>query len=112
MAWKDAPLSVARGYRIAVARVPRNFGIAHDYGRLVRYYAATTFGELVVRSGGCDGVPVGTFPLADPASAPNRFEVAGELPKGTPDGDLCMTFTASAEGPLYVVGQVTLEPAR
>lgn len=112
MVWRGAPLSVARGYRIAVARLPRNFGIANDYRKLVRYYAATRFGELVVRSGGCEGTPVGTFPLPDPASAPNRFDVAGTLPAGLPDTDLCMTFTASAEGPLYAVGEVALDPAR
>ncbi|MDP1027646.1 family 20 glycosylhydrolase [Sphingomonas sp. KR1UV-12] len=112
MTWRQAPLSVADGYTIAVARLPRNFGIAHDFKKLKSYYAATRYGELVVRAGGCEGTPVGTFPLPDPATAPNRFEVSGRLPRGTADGDLCMTFTAPVTGPLYAVGQVALAPAR
>ena len=112
LAWRGAPLSVAKAYRVDVGRLARNFGLAHAFTRLKTYYPATTFGELVVRGGGCDGPPIGTFPLPDPATAPNRLRFTGNLPAGTTDGDLCMTFTAPLSGPLYAVEQVSLEPSR
>jgi hexosaminidase len=110
--WRGAPLSVAKAYSVDVARLARNYGLAHAFTRVKPYYPATRFGEMIVRSGGCDGKPVGTFPLPDPATAPNRQHYGGTLPAGTPDGDLCMTFTAPISGPLYAVEQVRLEPAR
>jgi hexosaminidase len=112
LTWRGAPLSVAKGYSIEVARLPRNVGLAHAFAKVKAYYPATTFGELVVRTGGCDGPAIGTFPLPDPATASNRMRFAGKLPGGTPDGDLCMTFTAPISQPLYAVEQVSLEPSR
>jgi len=112
LTWRSAPLSVAKGYSVEVARLPRNIGLAHAFAKVKAYYPATTFGELVVRTGGCEGLAIGTFPLPDPATAPNRMRFAGALPGGTPDGDLCMTFTAPVSHPIYAVEQVSLEPAR
>ena len=109
---RDAPLSAARGFTIDVARLPRNLGLAHDFAKVKAYFPATRFGELIVRAGGCDGPPVATFPLPDPATAPNRLRFSDELPKDTPDGNLCMTFTAPASGPLYSVGEVQLGQAQ
>jgi hexosaminidase len=112
MVWRGAPLSVAKGYEVAVARRARNYGLAHAFTRVKAYYPATRFGELLVRAGGCDGPLIGTFALPDPATAPNRLRFGGALPANTSDGDLCMTFTAPIAGPLYAIEQVTLEPAR
>jgi len=112
LVWRGAPLSVAKGYTVDVARLARNFGLAHDFIKVKAYYPATKFGELIVRTGGCDGPPIGTFPLPDPATASNRLRFSGTLPAGTPDGDFCMTFTAPVTQPLYAVEQVRLEPAR
>jgi hexosaminidase len=72
------------------------------------YYPSTRFGELVVRATGCDGAPVATFPLPDPAASPNLLSFSGELPEETADGDLCMTFTALKSDPIYAVGRVQL----
>jgi len=112
LAWRDAPLSVAKAYTISIARLPRNFGLAHAFTKLKAYYPSTSFGELIVRAGGCDGPVVGTFPLPDPAASSNRLRYGGNLPSGTADGDLCMTFTAPVSGPLYAVEQVQLAPER
>jgi hexosaminidase len=108
MIWRSAPLSVARDFTIDVARLPRNLGLAHDFANGKAYYPATRFGELAVRSAGCKGPVVGTFPLPDPATAPNRFNFSGKLPDGTSDGDLCMTFTAPPTDLIYAVGGVRL----
>ena len=112
MTWRSAPLSVAKAYQVDVARLARNYGLAHAFTRVKAYYPATRFGELVVRTGGCEGTVIGTFPLPDPATAPNRLRFGGNLAAGTPDGDLCLTFTAPLSGPIYAVGQVMLESAR
>ena len=108
--WRDAPLSVARAFTIDVARLPRNLGLAHDFGNVKGYYPATRFGELVVRRASCKGAIAATFPLPDPATAPNRFSFSGKLPEGTPDGELCMTFTAPPSDPIYAIGHVQLSP--
>jgi len=112
LVWRGAPLSAARSFTIDVARLPRNLGLAHDFAKVKSYFPATRFGELIVRAGGCDAPPMATFPLPDPATAPNRLRFSEALPKDTPDGDLCMTFTAPSSGPLYSVGQVQLEPVQ
>jgi hexosaminidase len=108
LVWRKAPLSAARGFTIQVARLPRNLGLAHDFTKVKDYYPATRFGELVVRATGCNGTPVATFPLPDPTAAPNQLSFSGELPEGTTDGDLCMTFTALKSDPIYAVGNVQL----
>jgi hexosaminidase len=108
LVWRGAPLSAARTFTIDVGRLPRNLGLAHDFSKVKDYYPATRFGELVVRATGCDGAPVATFPLPDPAMAPNRLSFSGKLPEGTSDGDLCMTFTALKSDPIYAVGGVQL----
>ena len=110
LVWRNAPLSAARGFTIDVARLPRNLGLAHDFTKVKAYYPATRFGELVVRATGCDATPIATFPLPDPATAPNRFSFSDKLPESTSDGDLCMTFTAPNSDPIYVVGGVQLRP--
>ncbi|MEQ7874477.1 family 20 glycosylhydrolase [Sphingomonas sp. ASV193] len=109
LVWKAAPLSVASAFHVAVGRLPRNLGLAHDFDKLKAYYPATRFGELVVRAAGCAGPPIATFPLPDPASAPNQLSFDGALPAGQADGDLCMTFTAPVSGPIYAVGSVDLK---
>jgi hexosaminidase len=108
LVWKGAPLSAARSFKIDVGRLPRNLGLAHDFTKVKDYYPATRFGELVVRAEGCDGPPIGTFPLPDPATSPNQLRFSGEIPEGTEDGDLCMTFTALKSDPIYSVGSVQL----
>ena len=108
LVWRGAPLSAARGFTILVARLPRNIGLAHDFTKVKDYYPATRFGELVVRASGCDGAPVATFPLPDPATAPNLLSFSGKLPEGIKDGDLCMTFTAFNSDPIYSIGNVQL----
>lgn len=108
-----APLSLATGFTVAVARPPRNFGLAHDFTKVRQRYNVTPHGELVLTAG-CpvtDGPrpPVlATFPLPDPATAPNRFRFTGSLPAGLADGDICMQFTSPTSDPLYTIEQMQL----
>jgi hexosaminidase len=103
-----APLDVAKRFTVDVARLARHYGLAQDEAKLKRHYSVTSFGELVVRTGGCEGQIAGTFPLPDPKTSPNRMTFSGALPKGTGDADLCMLFTASLESPIYAVEAMQL----
>jgi hexosaminidase len=105
-----APLDLAGGFEVKVARVPRHYGLAADTDKVRWHYNATRFGELVVRSGGCEGPVTATFPLPDPASADNRLKFQGVLPAGAGDSDLCLLFTAPLSGPFYTVEALALTP--
>ena len=103
-----APLDIAAGFTIDVVRLARNYGLAHEVSALVAHYAVTPYGELMVRAGGCDGVVVATFPLPDPATAPQRLRFAGTLPMMTGDRDICLLFTAPLSDPFYTVERMRL----
>jgi hexosaminidase len=105
-----APLDLAGGFEVKVARVPRHYGLAADTDKVRWHYNATRFGELVVRAGGCEGTVVATFPLPDPATADNRLKFQGPLPQGAGDSDLCLLFTAPLSGPFYAVEALALRP--
>lgn len=105
-----APLDLAGGFEVKVARVPRHYGLAGDTDKVRWHYNATRFGELVVRAGGCEGSVVATFPLPDPATAGNRLKFQGALPPGPGDSDLCLLFTAPLSGPFYTVEALALTP--
>ena len=103
-----APLDVAGGFTVDVARLARNYGLAHEATALRAHYNVTPYGELVIRAGGCDGIVVGTFPLPDPATTPQRMRFSGTLPRADGDRDLCMLFTAPLTGPFYTVERMQL----
>ncbi|MFC3671882.1 beta-N-acetylhexosaminidase [Novosphingobium pokkalii] len=120
-----APLARARAITVDVARLPRNYGLAHDQRMVIARYATSPHGELVV-SAGCraaekaaddrakehDPMPgatvLATWPLPDPAQAPQQFTLMADLPQlGLKDeSDVCFQFTASPAGPFYTVQQV------
>ncbi|WP_242125461.1 beta-N-acetylhexosaminidase [Sphingobium sp. Sx8-8] len=110
--WADAPLGEARAVTIDVARLPRHYGLAHEESALRAHYAVTAHGELVVRAGGCEGVVVGTFPLPDPRTAPNRMRCSAPMTDQKGDANLCFQFTAPLSDPFYAVEKVMLEDRR
>lgn len=111
-AYPAAPLDIAGGFTVEVARLPRNYGLAHDYTALREHYNVTPHGELVVTAGctGKDAKPVvaATFPLPDPRTTPQRYAFKGTLPKGVGDSDLCFQFTSPLSDPFYAVERVQL----
>lgn len=110
--WLAAPLGEAKGVTIDVARLPRHYGLAHEESALRAHYAVTAHGELVVKAGGCDGRVLGTFPLPDPATTPNRFRVEAPVTGAGGDADLCFQFTSPLADPFYAVEAVTLRDRR
>ncbi|MBT0667953.1 family 20 glycosylhydrolase [Novosphingobium profundi] len=131
-AQEKAPLGHARSVTVTVVRLPRNFGLAHDIWTEVRHYPTSPHGELVV-SAACkaaakaaegdpkarhhDPLPgaslLATWPLPDPATAPQRFDVHAVLPEVAmkDESDVCFQFTAPLSDPLYAVESVTWSDA-
>jgi len=114
-AYPAAPLDVAKGFTVDVARLPRHYGLAHEHTALRRHFNVTTYGELVVYAR-CivaakektKPIVVASFALPDPDSAPTRFRFSGALPQMTGDEDLCFQFTSPLSDPYYAVERVEL----
>jgi hexosaminidase len=118
-AYPAAPLDLAKGFTVDVARLPRHYGLAHEASALREHYNVTTYGELVIearciaaaKDKSVKPVVVGTFPLPDPANAPARFSFSGTLPTMLGDEDLCFQFTSPLSDPYYAVERVALTDA-
>jgi hexosaminidase len=115
-AYPAAPMDVAKGFTIDIARLPRHYGLAHDFKAVRQHYNVTPHGELIVLVG-CtvkDTKPIvaGTFPLPDPKTAPTQFQVKGTLPALTGDRDICLQFTSPTSDPFYAVERVQLTETR
>ncbi|WP_448662952.1 beta-N-acetylhexosaminidase [Sphingomonas sp. CJ20] len=110
--YKAAPLDIATGFTVDVARLPRNWALAHDYGAVRQHYNVTAHGELIVTARcttpAAKPIVVASFPLPDPATAPQQFRLNGTLPQLAGDEDLCFTFTSPLSDPFYAVERVTL----
>lgn len=115
-AYPAAPMDLATGFTVDVARTPRNYGLAHDFNKVRAHYNVSTHGELIVtarcisaaKDPAVKPVVVATFPLPDPASAPQQFRFTGSLPKLAGDEDLCFQFTSPLSDPFYTVAKVVL----
>ena len=115
-AYPAAPLDIARGFTVSVARLARHWGLAHDTGKRRDPYPATLHGELVI-SARCTAaatdktikpIVVGSFALPNPATAPTQFTFSGTFPEMQGDEDLCFQFTSPASAPFYTVEKVVL----
>ena len=123
-AYPAAPLDVAKGFTVQVARLARHYGLAHEASAVREHYSVTAHGELVVLAGcqaGRKGPPdkdapapvvAASFPLPDPATAPTLLTFSGALPAMAGDRDLCFQFTSPVSEPYYAVADVQLKEAR
>jgi len=93
---------------VDAARLPRNFGLAHDQVKVISYPATTAHGELEVRLDRCDGPVLVRLPLPAGKAPGARMSLSGAMPAQSGDHDLCMRFTAPSDGPLYAIGTVQL----
>ncbi|WP_252181074.1 family 20 glycosylhydrolase [Azospirillum sp. B4] len=107
--YPKARLDGVTALTVQAARLPRNYGLAHDAVKVRSHPATTPNGELVVRVDGCDGPVAATVPLPSPAKAPVQFPLTARLPAVAGEHDLCLTYTASIHGPLYAIGSVSLQ---
>lgn len=123
-AYPAAPLDVAKGFTVQVARLARHYGLAHEASAVREHYNVTAHGELIVLAGcqaGRKGPPekgapapvvAASFPLPDPAKAPTSLTFTGALPPMAGDRDLCFQFTSPLAEPYYAVADVQLTEAR
>jgi hexosaminidase len=108
--YRNAPLDLISGFTIQAARLPRHYGAAYDEEKVVVRRRATAFGELVVHTSSCEGPAAAVFPLPDPANSPNRLTFKGVTSSSLGGADLCLVFTAPANGPIYAIDKVSLTP--
>ena len=122
--YPDAPLDVARGYSVDVARLARHYGLAHEARMVKEHYNVSDHGELLVQVGCIAAakaraagdktarpIAAGAFPLPDPRTAPQRFTFRGTLPAMAGDRDVCFQFTSPIKDPFYTVERVQLTEA-
>ena len=107
--YRAARLDGVGGLRVDVARLPRNYALAHDAKLVVEHKANTPQGELSVRLDTCQGKALATVPL--PAGGPSRFTLRGAWAAQAGVHDLCLVFTSPIDGPLYGIGEASLLPA-
>ncbi|WP_313437370.1 family 20 glycosylhydrolase [Novosphingobium sp.] len=121
-----APLAHAKSITVSVARLPRNWGLAHEGSAVIGHYAVTPHGELVI-SAGCRAAEksadrkqkehspmpgatvLASFPLPDPKTAPQQFTFTAALPDRPELGDetdVCFQFTSPLSDPFYAVEKV------
>ncbi|WP_260927950.1 chitobiase/beta-hexosaminidase C-terminal domain-containing protein [Novosphingobium sp. 9] len=123
-----APLAHAKAVTVSIARIPRNFGLAHDVWTQATHYPTSAHGELVA-SLGCkeaaaanakdpkaahhDPLPgakvLASWALPDPKTAPQRFDVHAVLPADLAmqdESNVCFQFTSPLSDPLYSVEKV------
>jgi hexosaminidase len=94
---------------VDIARLPRNYQLAHDAKLVVSHKATRPQGELLVRLDSCKGRTLATLPL--PKGGPTTFTLRGALARQSGVHDLCLVFTSPITGPLYGIGKVSLLPA-
>ncbi|WDM66660.1 family 20 glycosylhydrolase [Xanthomonas cucurbitae] len=105
--YPQARLDGIGAIRIEAARLPNNFGLAHEQSKVVQYPARTRGGELEVRQG-CDGDVLASVQLPNSDTLGEQFTLETPLPARTGIHDLCLRFTAPIRGPLYAIGAVQL----
>ncbi len=108
--WPDARLDGIAAIHVEVARLERNYQLAHDAKLVVSRPARTAHGELVVHLDGCDGQVLASMPLPDP-TGPRRFPLSAALAGTKGVHELCLIFTAPTDGPLYGIERASLTPA-
>ena len=113
--YPKAFMTGARAFSFDIARLPRNYGLANNYtteearDQVESYPARTPFGELVIYQDRCEtGPELARAALPDPAASDNRQSL--QIPIAPLEGEhnMCFVFTASTQGPWYVIGSVKL----
>lgn len=109
--YPSAPLDGIGAIHVEVARLVRNYALAHDIKLVVSRPHSTPYGEFVVHQDHCDGPVLATAPLPNPAISGQRFALDAKLPAQRGEHTLCLVFTAPTDGPLYAIDSFSLVPA-
>lgn len=106
-----APLDGIGSIHVEVARLERNYALAHDIKLVVSRPHSTPYGEFVVHQDRCDGPVLATAPLPNPAAGARHFSLDAPLSVQHGEHTLCLVFTAPTDGPLYAIDRISLIPA-
>jgi hexosaminidase len=107
--YPKALLSGVTALQFDVARLARNFALANHKNQSKSYPAQTRFGELVVYQDRCEtGPELARAALPDPAASAARQSIQTAIAPAPGEHDLCLVFTAPANAPLYVIGEMKL----
>ncbi|WP_240147768.1 beta-N-acetylhexosaminidase [Luteibacter yeojuensis] len=106
--YPKAPLDGIAGIQVDMARLARNYGLAHDQSKVVSYPKKTAYGELEVHQDTCTGPLLASLALPPGKALGERFALDGALPRTGGEHDLCLRVTAPIDGPLYGLGKVQL----
>ena len=109
--WPAAPLDGIAAVHVELARLPRNYQLAHEAKLVVQRTATTAHGELLIHRDSCDGPLLARWPLPDPATTPRHFALDAAIAAQQGTHLLCLVSTASTDGPIYVFDHVALRPA-
>jgi hexosaminidase len=110
--YPKAPLDGIARIHVDMARLARNYGLAHEQSKVVSYPAKTANGELEIHQDTCAGALLASLPLPPGSALGERFSLDGDLPASSGEHDLCLRVTAPIDGPLYGLGKVQLlDPA-
>ncbi|HET8897255.1 MAG TPA: family 20 glycosylhydrolase [Rhodanobacteraceae bacterium] len=101
-------LDGVQSLHLDVARLVRNYALAHEQKLVVARPHQTPAGELVVVADRCDGKELARMPLPDPAQAKAAFTLDARLPAMVGEHALCVYVAAPIDGPLYGLGTVSL----
>jgi hexosaminidase len=109
--YSAAPLDGIGSVHVEVARLERNYALAHDIKLVVSRPHSTPYGEFVVHLDRCDGSVLAKAPLPNPVTGARRFALDAPLHAQHGEHTLCLVFTAPTDGPLYAIDHISLIPA-
>jgi hexosaminidase len=108
--YPDALLDGVASVEVDIARLARNYGLAHEQDKVKSYPSQTAHGELVVYAERCEtGAELARVALPEPAKSDNRQKLRIPLASRSGERDLCFIFTAPTDGPLYAIDSVKLD---
>ena len=110
--WEDAQLQGIASVKVRAGRIPYNFGLLREEeARRGWRRPVARYGEFEVRAG-CEGRVLASVPLPRQAGADGFIELEAPLRKGPETiTDLCLTFSGDTRPQMWVLDQVTLQPA-
>ena len=108
----QADLSAPAKLTVNVGQVPYNFQFGDGPVNYRPRPPHSPEGELEVRADSCEGAPIASLSLAPAAGNFATTELSAILPARPGRHDLCFTFTAKGQDPLWAIEWLKLEPAK
>ncbi|AVP98657.1 beta-hexosaminidase [Ahniella affigens] len=109
--WPKAPLTKAAAVQIDIGQVPFNFQIGAAKDQIRFESPQSTFPELVMRRGSCQGPELHRWSLQAALSNPGVTALLlTELPTLAEDDDVCLQFAQAQLEPVWVIDRIRWSP--